>query len=115
MLASKIPFRADPAVDSTYVIGILVVTVLLLAATLMLLSYARRKGWLDRWRVGGKTDSRDRKSVWTVDTQRISRQTSVHTLTNGGERMVIVESTVHVALADMQKDGENKEVVRGTN
>lgn len=113
MSAASIPFRADPAVDGMQVVGILLVTVLLLAATLMLLAYARRKGWLERWRVGKQPPgSRNKKNAWAVDSQRISRQTTVHTLSDGKQQWVIVESTVHVALAEMQKDGSGKEVGR---
>jgi hypothetical protein len=98
------------------VAGVLLTTVLLLAVVLALLSYARRKGWLDRWRAGGQVHNRStEKRFWVVDSQRISRHTTIHTLTKEGERVIVVESSAHVATIVSQMDNTGRDADRGSN
>jgi hypothetical protein len=99
MQAAAIPYRTEPALAEGQWLVIMLVTVLLLAALYAGLLYARRKGWLDRWMLdsGSRTGKSDR-TLWRAKTQRIGRQTRVHTLQQGSRTLVIVESGTSVAV-----------------
>lgn len=99
MLVAAIPYRTEPALAEGQWLVIMLVTVLLLAALYAGLLYARRKGWLDRWMAdsGARIGKADR-ALWQAQTQRIGRQTRVHTLHQGSRTLVIVESGTSVAV-----------------
>lgn len=103
MLASvaSIPFRAEPAIAGGQMAGIVLVTFALLVATFILLAYGRKKGWLDRW-LGRVPALSAKREYWHVESQRISRQTTVHTLNRAGRTLVVVESSGSVALTAVE-------------
>jgi hypothetical protein len=95
-----IPFRAEPAVASGQMVGVVLVTSVLLVVTFVLLAYGRKKGWLDRW-LGRTPTLSAKREYWNVESQRISRQTTVHTLKRSGRTLIVVESSSSVALTSL--------------
>lgn len=106
---APIPFRAEPAIAGGQMVGIVLVTFALLVATFILLAYGRKKGWLNRWQGRAPTLSAKRE-YWNVESQRISRQTTVHTLSRAGRTLVVVESSGSVALTAVEFAATSPEV-----
>ena len=99
MLSTTIPYRTEPALAEGQWLVIMLVTVFLLGALYAGLLYARRKGWLDRWMAdSGSRTGKASHTLWQAKTQRVGRQTRVHTLQQGSRTLVIVESGTSVAV-----------------
>lgn len=106
MAATAIPYRTEPALADGQWLVIMLITVLLLAALYVGLLYARRKGWLDRWMaVSESRVAKTQRVLWQAHTQRIDRQTRLHTLQQGGRTLVIVESATSVAVTTWVEPG----------
>jgi hypothetical protein len=106
--AARIPFKADPSIGPGQMIGVLVITLILLACAFALLAHARRRGWLDRWSAQGPgAPGKVGQAGWQTQSQRISRQTTVHTLSRKGRTLVIVESASSVALTSWRAEEDS--------
>lgn len=98
--AARIPFKAESSIGVGQMVGVLGITLILLALAFALLVYARKKGWLNRWSAAGlEASGATRQIAWKAKSQRISRQTTVHTLSRQDRTLVIVESGTNVAVA----------------
>lgn len=110
LVRAEIPFRESPAVSGTQVMFVFSVTLLLLGALWLAAQHARRKGWLDRWL--SKQPGADSKpaAVRVLASRRISRLTTLHTLLDGDDRYLVVESKANVSMVRL---GQGKEIVAG--
>jgi hypothetical protein len=89
-----IPYREEPHGFAADGLGVLIVAVVLLAATSVVLTAAKRRGLLDRWvaTLPKKTSS---SGLALQQTLRLSPKTAVHVLSDGTIRHLIVESSVN--------------------
>lgn len=109
MAATAIPYRTEPVLADGQWLVVMLITVLLLGALYAGLLYARRKGWLDRWMaVSESRNAKVQRVLWQAHTQRIGRQTRVHTLQQGGRTLVIVESATSVAVTTWAEPGSGQ-------
>ena len=99
---SAIPFRKTSVVSGSEVFGMLVTTVLILAAVAALAWFARRQGWLDRW-TGGVPSARDpKRSLAVREVLRISRKTTLYRVSSGGREFLLAESSAQIQLSPPQ-------------
>jgi len=105
---SPIPFRADPALGGGEILWVMLATMGLLVLAFLVLAHMRRKGWLDRWLAARAGAASSAQVKWEVETQRISRQTIVHTLKRPGHSLVVVESAAGVSVTVLPAGGEAK-------
>ncbi|GEM_PF-2103197 len=98
VVAQPIPFRSDPVIGGDQVLWIVLATVGLLALAFVVLVHLRRKGWLNAWSVGRPLPQAQVPPRWQVQSQRISRRTTVHTLSREGSALLVVESPNGVAV-----------------
>lgn len=105
--ASPIPFRKTSVVSGSEVFGMLVTTVLILAALAALAWFAHRQGWLDRW-IGGARSVRDtnKRSLAVLEILRISRKTTLYRVSNGKREFLLAESSAQVQLSSTQVELE---------
>ena len=110
LVRAEIPFRESPAVGGAQVMFVFSVTLLLLGAVWLVAQHARRNGWLDRWlsRQAG-ADSKP-AAARILASRRISRLTTLHTVTDGNDRYLLVESKANVSMVRLH---QIKEVVAG--
>ena len=105
---SAIPFRKTSVVSGSEVFGMLVTTVLILAAVAALAWFARRQGWLDRW-TGGVSSARDKKRSMTVlEVVRISRKTTLYRVINGKREFLLAESSAQIQLSSAHSESEQQ-------
>lgn len=96
--STPIPFRESAATTTPEVVGILAITLLLLAAFGGLAWYARRRGWLDRWSTKRSLRSAGQEGLAVVDTIRLSRKSTLYRITDGSREYLLVESELNVEL-----------------
>jgi len=103
---APIPFRKTSIVSGSEVFGVLLTTLLFLAAIAALGWFARRQGWLDRW-TSGTAPARDAgRSLAILEVLRISRKTTLYRVSNGKREFLLAESNAHIELAPAQRDQE---------
>ena len=80
------------------------VTLLLLGGLWLAAQHARRKGWLDRWlsKQAG-TDSKP-TAARILASRRISRLTTLHTVMDGNDRYLLVESKANVSMVKLNRE-----------
>ncbi len=98
MAAAPIPFRTDPVISTDYVMWIVIVTVGLLMLVGIILLQLHRRGWLDAWSSVKRAGQAAPTKRWQVQSQRISRRTTVHTLHRPGCEVLVVESAQGVTV-----------------
>lgn len=99
-VAAPIPFRKSATTSAPEVFGILVTTLLVLAAFTALAWWARRRGWLDRWVGQAAKEGPDAKRRMTVlETLRISPKTTLYRIDNNGHELIVVESSAQVQIS----------------
>lgn len=104
--AAPIPFRKTAATSAPEVFGVLVTTLLLLAAFAALALFARKRGWLDRW-VGSAPAAPDSKrQLAVIETLHISRKTTLYRVRDGGREFLLAESSAPVQLAPVAAEPE---------
>lgn len=110
LVQAEIPFRESPAVSGAQVMSAFSITLLLLGALWFAAQHARRKGWLDRWL--SKETGPDSKPVAAriLASRRISRLTTLHTVADGNDRYLLVESKANVSMVRL---GQKKETIEG--
>ena len=96
--STPIPFREEPAVSGNQAVSTLAITLLLLAAVWALAHFARRKGWLERWVAASSASKPADLGPRVLKSRRVSRQTVVYTIAEGGTRYLLVESNANVSL-----------------
>jgi hypothetical protein len=96
--ASPIPFRKTAA-SGPEVFGVLVTTVLVLAAFAALAVFARRRGWLDRWVGQAPLAADNKRRLAVVETLRISRKTTLYRVRNGDSEFLLAESSAPLQLS----------------
>jgi len=104
--ASAIPFRQDPGGAGSSVVGVLAVTVALLALLAAAAWYARRRGWLDRW--AGPVSRAQSPHLRMEQALRLSPRTTLYRVNHDGRTLLVVESTAtaHIeALPQQGRDG----------
>ena len=109
-MRAEIPFRESPAVGGTQVMFVFSVTLLLLGALWLAAQHARRNGWLDRWlsRQAGADSKSAPAPARVLASQRISRLTTLHTVMDGNDRYLLVESKANVSMVRLD---QRKEIV----
>jgi len=96
---ASIPYRAEPAVSGSELTGVLVATVVLLAAFLGLALYARKRGWLHKLAPLNAVNHAGKRNQLQVHAQRISRLTTVYRIEDGRRAWLVVESTGQVSVS----------------
>lgn len=105
--AAPIPFRKTATTSAPEVVGILVTTLVVLAAFTALAWWARRRGWLDRWVGQTAKDGADAKRRMTVlETLRISPKTTLYRIDNNGHELIVVESSAQVQISLARPEAE---------
>ena len=100
--SSAIPFRKTSIVSGSEVFGMLVTTILVLAALGALAWFARRLGWLDRW-IGGARSAHDiKRSLAVLEIVHISRKTTLFRVMDGDREILLVESSAQIQLLPAQ-------------
>lgn len=110
LVRAEIPFRESPAVSAMQVMSVFAITLLLLGALWFAAQHARRKGWLDRWLDKKAGAGSKPPMVRILASRRISRLTTLHTVADGDDRYLLVESKANVSLVRL---GERIEIVSG--
>lgn len=103
---SPIPFRKTAIVSGSEVFGLVVMTVLILAAVAALAWFARRQGWLDRWAGGRSPAGNTKRSLAVLEVLRISRKTTLYRVSNGKHEFLLAESGTQIQLSATQADLE---------
>ena len=99
-----IPFRPESRTLASEVAGVLITLIILLAACLMLVAIAKRRGWLDRWTTA-KVPSSARGSTLAVNqVLRVSRKTTLYRISDGHERYLVLESSAVTQLTVLTED-----------
>ena len=96
---SAIPFRQDSAVSMPEVGGLLLTTVLLLAAFYVIAWYAKRVGWLDRWMGARGATSDTQRKLAVIERMAMSRKTVLYRVRDGENEFLLVESSASIHIA----------------
>lgn len=110
LMQAEIPFRESPAVSGTQMMSAFSITLLLLLAFWFAAQHARRKGWLDRWLSKEKVPDSKPAAARILASRRISRLTTLHTVMDGDDRYLLVESKANVSMVRL---GQRKETTEG--
>lgn len=90
--AQPIPYRKESNEVGGSVIGVLLVTVALLAVFVVVLRVVKSRGVLDRWIVNPPPRETG-KTLQVEQSLRVGSRTMVHRIRDGGRRYLLVEST----------------------
>ena len=99
--SAPIPFRESAATSAPEVVGILLITLLVLAAFGGLAWYSKRRGWLDRWSTKRALRPTDQAGLSVVDTMRLSRRSTLYRVSDGSREYLLVESELNVELVSV--------------
>ncbi|HEY1140845.1 MAG TPA: hypothetical protein VGE88_11640 [Lysobacter sp.] len=88
---TTIPFRQDTGGVGSSAVGVLTVTVVLLALLAAAAWYARRRGWLDRW--AGPAPRAQAPRMRLEQSLRLSPRTTLYRVNHEGRILLVVEST----------------------
>lgn len=100
-LIASIPFRGESSVSATQMLWVGLITTVLLLFTFLLLSQAKRRGWLNRWLAQPVNRQLSGKRVWSMESQRVNRNIVVHTLERSGQVLILVESRSSVSVTTL--------------
>lgn len=92
MTPQPIPYRKESSGVGGSVIGVLLVTVVVLAAFVLVLRMAKSRGMLDRWVVAPPPRDAVRPALQVEQSLRVGSKTTVHRIRDGGRRYLLVES-----------------------
>jgi hypothetical protein len=87
-----IPYRKESSGVGGSVIGVLLVTVVVLAVFVLVLRMAKSRGMLDRWVVAPLPRDAVRQALQVEQSLRVGSRTTVHRIRDGGRRYLLVES-----------------------
>jgi hypothetical protein len=87
-----IPYRKESSGVGGSVIGVLLVTVVVLAAFVLVLRMAKSRGMLDRWVVAPLPRDAARQALQVEQSLRVGSRTTVHRIRDGERRYLLVES-----------------------
>jgi flagellar biogenesis protein FliO len=104
--SSPIPFRKTSIVSGSEVFGMLVATLLILAAFAALAWIARRQGWLERWTRSVPLARDGQRTLSVVEVLRISRRTTVYRIGSGNAQYLLAESTTPIVMAAVHVEPE---------
>lgn len=105
-----IPFRQDSAADGATLVGVLAVTVVLLAVLALATWHARRRGWLDRW-IG--PDATQRGPALRVEQAlRLSPRTTLYRVSYEDRLLLVVESTANIRI-ERGMDEPTQQIAQG--
>lgn len=94
--AAPIPYRKEGSAAGGSLIGVLAITVLMLAVFVLVLRLAKSRGLLDRWIVSGPvgtTANRPGRDAMCVEQAlRVSPRTMLYRIRDGERRYMLVES-----------------------
>jgi len=102
-----IPFRNTAVTSGPEVLGILAVTLLVLAAFASMAWYARRRGWLDRWISRLPTATTGTRKLAVVEVLHVSRKTTLFRIRDGERELLLVESSVQAQLGPASDEGRS--------
>ena len=107
---ASIPFRSSSEISGAYMLWVGLATILVLAGVFVVLAYAKKRGWLDKWTMSRAATLPSRGDGWTLQSQRVGHHIVMHTLERAGQALVLVESRsgVSVTVLPSQRgvDGE---------
>jgi hypothetical protein len=106
--AAPIPFRRSEATSGPEVFGVLVTTLLLLAAFYGLAWYARKRGWLQRWGIAAASSaSAPTRRLQVLERLPLSRRTTLFRVRDGEREFLLAETSAGaVQLAETTAAGE---------
>jgi hypothetical protein len=89
-----IPFRTEMPISAGNIAFSACVTVLVLIALVVVIAYARRRGWDGRWPRRGMPGKRlaSEEGIEICSTRRVSMATTAHVVLYRGREYLIVES-----------------------
>lgn len=97
------PEGASAAADAT---GVLLALAALLAAAMVALWFAKRKGWLERWLGSVGPAQAGAQSLRVERTLRLSPRTIVYRVADGKDSYLVVESSTNARLTVLAANGE---------
>lgn len=103
--ATAIPFRQDAGGVGSSVVGVLTLTVVLLALLAAAAWHARRRGWLDRW--AGPAPKAQAPRLRLEQVLRLSPRTTLYRVNHGGRILLVVESTATARIEDSLQHGRD--------
>lgn len=106
---ASIPFKSESEIGTSHLAGAIAITAILLAVVFLVLKKGNKMGWLSRWQTGSINRKMRSEASWEVDSQRISRASTVHTLRRHGRTIVVVESAAHITLVNWEGGSEVSE------
>ncbi|HEY2346791.1 MAG TPA: hypothetical protein VGH80_13095 [Xanthomonadaceae bacterium] len=103
-----IPFRPESHGIASDAGSVLLALTALLAVFLVVLLFARKKGWLNRWIVDPAATGPSGTKLRVEQVLRLSPKTLVYRVSEGPERYLIVESTAqaHLHVEPRTESGE---------
>lgn len=108
---APIPYRKEGSAAGGSLIGVLAITVLMLAVFVVVLRLAKSRGLLDRWIVSGPvgaTANRAGHDAMRVEQAlRVSPRTMLYRIRDGERRYVLVESIAANARLHPLRDGDD--------
>ena len=107
-VASGLPFRDRAPTAEPSIATALALAVLLLAAALALIWFARQRGWLDRWSVDARRGQVAKPGLRLEQALRVSRRTSVYVVRDGDRRYLLAETLGSVHLQPLPSDSSGE-------
>ncbi|MDW2981762.1 flagellar biosynthetic protein FliO [Rhodanobacter sp. KK11] len=98
-MAPSIPYRTESAITAGKALSVFGATIALLAVTVGVLLWVRKRGWLQRWSMmagGGSKPGRNAPRV--LGQARLGQSSHAYVVEVDGSRFVVVESSRHVSL-----------------
>ncbi|HEY2346302.1 MAG TPA: hypothetical protein VGH80_10525 [Xanthomonadaceae bacterium] len=96
--AQAIPFRPESHGITSDAGSVFLVLTVVLAVFLIVLLFARKKGWLNRWIAEPAVTGPSGTKLRVEQVLRLSPKTLLYRVSEGPERYLIVESTAQVHL-----------------
>ena len=108
---TPIPYRKEGSGADGSLIGVLAITVLMLAVFVVVLRVAKSRGLLDRWVVsapaGAKASREGRDAMRVEQSLRVSPRTVLYRIRDGEQRFLLVESTSANVRLQPLRDGHD--------
>lgn len=108
--AAPIPYRKEGGAAGGSLMGVLAITVLMLAAFVVVLRLAKSRGLLDRWIVSGSAAAPASKTgqdaIRVEQVLRVSPRTMLYRIRDGERRYLLVESIAAHAQLHPLRDGD---------
>jgi hypothetical protein len=97
-VVQPIPYRTESPITAGKTLSVLGITIVLLAVTLGVLLWARKRGWLQRWSMIAVGDKPGQSTPRVLSEARLGHASHVYVIDIDGSRFVFVESSRHVSL-----------------